>query len=152
MAKISACIISFNEEKKIEDCIKSLLDVADEIIVVDSCSTDNTLKIVQKYTDKIYQLRGEIQHYSFDSISAHLQTIDKFTEIGATEIIKRNKHVNLFSPWTHAFWTFFRMYIIRRGFLDGLAGLGASVLSFMHVYIKYNKVLFAQRTKRTSKE
>src|SRR5210317_2478057 len=53
MAKISACIISFNEEKKIEDCLKSLAGIADEIIVVDSNSTDNTVAIAQKYTDRI---------------------------------------------------------------------------------------------------
>jgi len=40
MAKISACIISYNEEEKIEDCLKSLQSVADEIIIVDSLSTD----------------------------------------------------------------------------------------------------------------
>ena len=54
MSKISACIISFNEEKKIEDCLKSLQGVADEIIVVDSLSTDHTKQIVAKYTDKIF--------------------------------------------------------------------------------------------------
>ena len=54
MAKISACIISFNEEKKIEDCLKSLENIADEIIIVDSLSTDNTVKIAEKYTDKIF--------------------------------------------------------------------------------------------------
>jgi glycosyltransferase involved in cell wall biosynthesis len=47
--KISATIITFNEEKKIEDCIKSLLGVADEIIVVDSCSTDRTEQICRQY-------------------------------------------------------------------------------------------------------
>ena len=55
MPKISACIISFNEEKKIEDCIKSLLPVADEIVIVDSLSTDKTVEIARKYTDKIYE-------------------------------------------------------------------------------------------------
>ena len=54
MAKISACIISYNEEKKIEDCLKSLLPVADEIIIVDSLSSDDALKIAEKYTDKIF--------------------------------------------------------------------------------------------------
>jgi len=250
MAKVSACIISYNEEKKIEDCLKSLVGVVDEIIVVDSCSTDKTVEIATKYTDKIYAqeflghieqknlavskasndwilsldcderlsetlknsiievlpkinqldaykmarktyyvyrwlnhcwypdmkirlfnrqkaqwggvnphdkivvegnkiqvIKGDILHYSFDSVSAHIQTLDKFTEIGANEIIKRGKRVNLLSPFTHALWTFIRMYILRRGFLDGLAGLVASVLSFMHVYIKYSKVLMARRSK-----
>ena len=55
MPKISACIISFNEEKKIEDCLRSLEGVADEIIVVDSLSTDATRDIARHYTDKIFE-------------------------------------------------------------------------------------------------
>jgi glycosyltransferase involved in cell wall biosynthesis len=47
--KISATIITLNEEKKIEDCLQSLVGVADEIIVVDSGSHDQTEKICAKY-------------------------------------------------------------------------------------------------------
>lgn len=47
--KISATVITFNEQRKIESCIKSLLDVADEIVVVDSYSTDDTESICKKY-------------------------------------------------------------------------------------------------------
>ena len=245
MAKISACIISFNEEGKIEDCLKSLQDVADEIIVVDSLSTDRTREIAAKYTDKIFEqeflghveqknlavskashdwiisldcderltpelissiqnvkdnldqadayrmarktfyiyrwlnhcwypdfkvrlfnkntakwgginphdrvelqgnkiitLSGDIQHYSFNSISEHIRTIDNFTEIGAKEIISRNKPVSIISPWTHGIWTFLRLYFFKGGILDGYAGLVVSVLSGMHAFVKYNKVLF----------
>ena len=52
--KISACVISFNEEKKIERCLKSLT-WCDEIVLMDSFSTDRTLDIAKKYTDNIYQ-------------------------------------------------------------------------------------------------
>jgi glycosyltransferase involved in cell wall biosynthesis len=45
MIKISAVIIAYNEEKKIGRCIKSLLPVADEVVVVDSHSTDETVAI-----------------------------------------------------------------------------------------------------------
>ena len=38
--KLSAVIITYNEEKNLKRCILSLLDVADEIVVVDSFSTD----------------------------------------------------------------------------------------------------------------
>lgn len=244
MAKISACIISYNEEKKIEDCLKSLEGVVDEIILVDSLSTDRTLEIASKYTSKIYgqkflghieqknlavnkatnewilsldcderlsdklrtsileikaglgksdaykmarktyyiyrwlnhcwypdmkvrlfskrharwggtnphdkvildsggvtRLAGDILHYSFDSISSHIQTLDKFSEIGANELIKQGKKVSIFSPFTHGVWIFFRMYFLKKGFLDGFAGLLASVLSFVHVFVKYSKVL-----------
>ena len=242
MAKISACIISFNEERKIEDCLKSLVDVADEIIIVDSLSTDKTLQIAKKYTDKIFhqkflghieqknfavkkashdwilsldcderlseqlvesireiknslhradaysmprktfyiyrwlnycwypdvktrmfnrntacwggtnphdhivvqgknvvRLQGDIYHYSFDSISDHLKTIDSFTEIGADEIVRKNKRVTIFTPLTHASWTFLKLYLLKRGFLDGFAGLIVSVLSYVHVFVKYSK-------------
>ena len=45
MSKISAVIITYNEEKYIEQCIKSAKNVADEIVVVDSYSTDRTKEI-----------------------------------------------------------------------------------------------------------
>jgi glycosyltransferase involved in cell wall biosynthesis len=51
---ISITIICKNEENNIEECIKSAL-WADEIIVVDSYSTDKTVEIAKKFTDKIYQ-------------------------------------------------------------------------------------------------
>jgi len=47
--KISSTIITFNEEHNIQDCIESLLKVADEIVIVDSFSTDNTKVICERY-------------------------------------------------------------------------------------------------------
>ncbi|GAA0872240.1 glycosyltransferase family 2 protein [Gangjinia marincola] len=49
MVKLSAVIITFNEERKIRDCLISLIDVADEIVVVDSYSTDQTKAICQSF-------------------------------------------------------------------------------------------------------
>ncbi len=45
MPKISAVIITYNEEEKIERCIRSVQGVADEVVVVDSNSTDRTGEI-----------------------------------------------------------------------------------------------------------
>lgn len=52
--KISACVITFNEERKIERCLKSLT-WCDEIVILDSFSTDRTLEICRRYTDRIFQ-------------------------------------------------------------------------------------------------
>jgi glycosyltransferase involved in cell wall biosynthesis len=52
---VSVIILTYNEEKNIEDCIKSIYNWVDEIFIVDSYSTDNTIEIAKKYTEKIYQ-------------------------------------------------------------------------------------------------
>ncbi len=52
--KISSVIVCFNEEDNIERCLNSLL-WTDEIVIVDSYSTDNTVSICRKYTKKVYQ-------------------------------------------------------------------------------------------------
>ena len=49
MKKISATILAFNEEKRIGACLESLRGIADEIIVVDSGSTDRTVDICSRY-------------------------------------------------------------------------------------------------------
>jgi glycosyltransferase involved in cell wall biosynthesis len=52
--KISACIIGFNEEQNITDCLKSLQGVADEIVYVDSYSSDKTVAVVKKFTKRVF--------------------------------------------------------------------------------------------------
>lgn len=51
---VSVCIIAKNEERFIEECLKSILRVGMEIVVVDTGSTDRTREIAGKYTDKVY--------------------------------------------------------------------------------------------------
>jgi len=53
--EISAVIITYNEEKRLEPALKSLSGIAEEIIVVDRYSDDDTLKIAKKYTDRVFQ-------------------------------------------------------------------------------------------------
>jgi len=52
MSSISAIIITYNEEKNIEACLSSV-KWTDEIIVVDSNSTDNTVNLAKKFTEKV---------------------------------------------------------------------------------------------------
>ncbi len=54
MIKISVCMIVKNEETRLKNCLDSLKDIADEIIIVDTGSTDNTKNVASKYTDKIF--------------------------------------------------------------------------------------------------
>jgi glycosyltransferase involved in cell wall biosynthesis len=52
--KVSACITAGNEEQRIRDCLESVR-WADEIVVVDSFSTDSTPAICREYTDRVFQ-------------------------------------------------------------------------------------------------
>jgi glycosyltransferase involved in cell wall biosynthesis len=53
--KISAVVITSNEEKNIEGALKSVAGIASEIIVVDSFSTDETVRVAKKFTAKVYE-------------------------------------------------------------------------------------------------
>lgn len=57
--KISAVIITLNEERNIARCIESLGDIAEEIIVLDSFSTDKTEEICKEYDVKFVQRKWE---------------------------------------------------------------------------------------------
>lgn len=67
MIQLTAVIITFNEEKNIRRCIESLLRVADEIVVVDSFSTDATEKICAELSVKFVQhkFEGHIEQKNF---------------------------------------------------------------------------------------
>lgn len=54
MATISLCMIVKNEEKVLARCLNSIKDIADEIIIVDTGSTDNTKEIAKEFTDKVF--------------------------------------------------------------------------------------------------
>ena len=51
---VSLCMIVKNEEKNLSKCLDSMIDYVDEIVVVDTGSTDQTKEIARKYTDKIF--------------------------------------------------------------------------------------------------
>ncbi|MGQ9618625.1 MAG: glycosyltransferase family 2 protein [Candidatus Aminicenantia bacterium] len=70
--KISACIITYNEEDRIEDALKSLEGVVDEIVVVDAFSSDRTPEIVKFYTVKFF--KREWSDYSIQKNFAISQT------------------------------------------------------------------------------
>ena len=54
MITVSVCMIVKNEEKLLGRCLNCLKEIADEIIIVDTGSTDNTKKVAAEYTDRIY--------------------------------------------------------------------------------------------------
>ena len=57
--KISAIILTFDEELNLEQCLKNIVGLVSEIVIVDSGSTDKTLEIANKFPVKIISISKE---------------------------------------------------------------------------------------------
>lgn len=246
LVNITACIITFNEERNIARCIASLQGVADEILIVDSHSKDNTVAIAtdmgakvlahdfegygaQKYfaeqsamhdwvfsldadealspelaqslkrikestpefdayevnilanycghwikhcgwypqpklrfwnrrkatmlNDKVHEgirlhyaeaptgkLKGDLLHYSFNTISGHIKKIEHYSETGARFDVARGKKCGILKLVFAPGWQFFMDYIFRLGILDGYYGYIVCRNSAIASYVKYAKI------------
>ena len=239
--KLSVVIITFNEEANIEKCLSSVQGIADEIVVVDSFSTDNTEQLCRKYTTQFIQrtfdgygkqkqfathqatydyilsldadeslskelyqsivnaknslpadaysfnrlnfycntpirycgwypdkqvrlfnrkkenwnnrnvhetvdlpkgstvvhLKGDLLHYTCDSIQEHRGKEKKYAWINAHIIAEKKASVSIFTPYVKSVFRFIKTYVIKLGFLDGYYGFAISrtlALSSFHKY------------------
>ena len=242
---LSVCIITGNEEANIRRCLESVA-WADEIVVVDSFSTDRTREIAGEYTDRVFRhrwvgyigqkaiarnlargewvlfvdadeavsvplrdeilatlrsgvpdgvdgfdfprqvwylhrwirhgdwypdtklrlfrkarghccgtepheridvegevrhLRGPLLHYTYDDIADQIETVNRFSSISSrAERLRRMSPFRLFwSMMLHPPFRFLRCYFLRRGFLDGMAGLVIAVTVAFGTFVKYAK-------------
>ena len=94
---ISLCMIVKNEEVNIEKCLKCTNKIADEIIIVDTGSTDNTKLVAKKYTDKIFDYEwaddfAAARNYSFSKATMEyimwLDADDIISDVDIEKIIK----------------------------------------------------------------
>jgi glycosyltransferase involved in cell wall biosynthesis len=249
--KISAFVVCGNEEHNIERCLSSLTWV-DELVVVDSNSTDRTPEIAQKFATRFEQrewpgyreqkeyalslcsnewvlyldaderctdeLREKIQsvaadpgqvvafrmprktfylgrwirhggwypdycirlfrkdagafggenphetwvpigematihedliHYTYRNLSNQVQTIDRFSDAAARNLIERGKTGGLFwKMFIRPKLKFLSCYFLKLGFLDGLPGLLIAINSAYNVYLRHAKVWEATRLKK----
>lgn len=238
---VTACIITYNEERNIRDCLKSV-EWADEILVVDSYSTDRTVEVAREFTDRVIQrkwngineqrqfaqdqakhewvfnldaderasaelakeiaaidfssegingyfmprcafylgrwirhggwypdyklrlyrkacgkfidndphdtmkftgatacLKGEIRHYTYRSVADQLAQIDKFSTVRAGQYFRSGRRFGYLQMLFRPCWKFLNTYLLRLGFMDGLAGFVISSLSAYHVFVTWVK-------------
>ena len=81
MIQLSVVIIAFNEENNIERCIDSVIRIADEILIVDSFSTDNTKKLAESKGARCitHKFEGHIQQKNYAMSQAkheHVLSLD----------------------------------------------------------------------------
>ena len=252
MFKLSVYVIAYNDEPNMRACLESVAGWGDELIVVDSHSTDKTAAISHEFTNKVYQvefkgfghlrnqavsycshdwvfsldsdermtpeLRREIQqvfeqgpkadayfvprknyfmgrwiqhcgwypdyrqpqlfrkhrfryqeelvHESFrcDGPVGHLKQPalqipfrdidhflskhDRYSELMARRMVEQGRRFSAHQLVTHPLGTFAKMFVLRRGFLDGRPGLILSGLYAYYTFLKYAKFWELQRAPR----
>lgn len=244
MPKVSAVVITLNEASNISDALTSVA-WADEIVVVDSGSTDDTVQLATQHTDRVtyhpwdgygaqkdyatslasydwvlsldadervtpalaeeittllhreqgpthrgyrvprttwyanrwmrttdwypdYQLRlydrrgaswgrdlvhesvhldgppgtlaHDIQHYAYRDLAGHVATINRYTTLAANQMAREGRHAGLTDLLIHPPAAFLRNYLLRRGCLQGRAGLLVSLMNSYYVLLKYAKL------------
>lgn len=241
--RISACIICHNEEQNIKRCLETLKWVQD-IIVVDSMSTDRTVEIAEAYTDRIFQrawpgyaaqknfalrkakndwvlsldadeavskalcdeilseiagsealdgyriprrsfyqgrwinhsgyypdrqlrlfrrekgrwvggrvhermavegrvgdLKQDLLHYPYGGrLSGQLKTVNSFSTLLAKDMYDRGKRFHLALLFSRPLFKFLEVYVLKRGFMDGLPGLIIAVSDAYAMFVRYVKL------------
>ncbi len=252
MLKISAVIITFNEEHNIERCLKSVQTVADEIVVLDSFSTDKTEEICKNYHVKFLQhkfdghiqqknrvadaaendyilsldadeelsaelqksiqkvketgnfdayrfnrlniycgkpikhttwypdrkirlwnrkkgkwggtnphdtiiltsgaslkfIKGDLLHYSYNTIEEHIKQANKFSSISAEQINKNNQKNLFLKAFINPSFRFLNNYFLKLGFLEGYTGLVISIIISFETFLKYSKAVYLRKIKK----
>nr|WKN37165.1 glycosyltransferase family 2 protein [Tunicatimonas sp. TK19036] len=109
--KISVVIITYNEERNIERCIHSVKEVADEIVVVDSYSTDKTKEICRKLGVQFIEhpFEGYVQQKNFALAQA---TYDHVLSLDADEALSTELYESIVAVkqnWTYDAYRFNRL-------------------------------------------
>ncbi len=85
-------------------------------------------------------LRTPLVHLSYQDFESVLVKLNRYSSAGARDAHARGKRASLGSAIAHGAWTFFRTYVLRRGFLDGAEGLMLAISNAEASYYKYVKL------------
>src|ERR1700761_1706472 len=84
-------------------------------------------------------LQSSLLHFTCNSLSEHLRSMDSYTTLAAQEIVSTGKSISFTRLLCDPMWTFFRTYILKRGFLDGVEGLAIAYMAALYNFVKYAK-------------
>ncbi|MBK8848325.1 MAG: glycosyltransferase family 2 protein [Bacteroidetes bacterium] len=253
MIKLSVAIITFNEEHNIERCLQSVMPVADEVVVIDSYSTDSTEQICHRYGAKFIKhtfegyieqknyamaqatfdwvlsldadealdetllssikkikeqpahhgycmnrlanycgqwirhggwypdtklrlfnrhfgkwggynphdkfefnnpasifgkLTGNLLHFTFYNYAEHVAQTKRFAQISAKSYYDQGKRTVWGAQFVNPAFTFIKSYVLKLGFLEGLAGWRIATMMAYGNYLKYTERLHLQNRNR----
>jgi glycosyltransferase involved in cell wall biosynthesis len=105
-------------------------------------SNEATVHEKMIYAGKTAKLKNLILHYTDKSFEHYIKKLNNYTTLSAKQLFDNNKKASFFDIIFRPVFTFFKMYFLKLGFLDGYMGLVLCTLSSLHVLIKYSKLWF----------
>jgi glycosyltransferase involved in cell wall biosynthesis len=95
-------------------------------------------------------LRGELQHYSFRDLSDHVARVNHYSTLAAQQLHADGRRATALHLLAHPPAAFLRNYLLRRGVLDGSAGLLISIVNAYSVFLKFAKLWELDRCSRST--
>jgi len=84
--------------------------------------------------------KGDLYHYSFNSIAQHVDKVNKYSSLIAAERLSHGRTGSAFKMIFGPIATFFKFYIIKTGFLDGRNGFIIAVISAYDNFLRSAKM------------
>jgi glycosyltransferase involved in cell wall biosynthesis len=86
------------------------------------------------------RLKSEMAHYNYRDLAHHMEKLNSYTTIMADRRFEAGERASLFKMVFNPVGRFFRMYFLRKGFLDGARGFVIAVIGAYYVFLKYAKL------------
>ncbi|MGP1366921.1 MAG: glycosyltransferase family 2 protein [Schwartzia sp. (in: firmicutes)] len=95
----------------------------------------------------IRRMPGEMLHYTYDTWATYLTKFNRYTTLAAEKLFAEGRRANAVTLLFHPPFMFFKMYVLKLGFLDGFLGFAMSVMAGLSVFMKYLKLAELSRQK-----
>ena len=88
---------------------------------------------------RVGHLESDLLHFTCDSLSEHLKTMDRYTTLAAEQLVSQRKRIGLRHLVLDPVWTFMRTLVFQRGYADGVEGLTIAWMAALYNFVKYAK-------------
>ena len=94
------------------------------------------------------KLNACLLHYPYESLEALIQKMNRYSSDAAHMMFAKGKRAGVLSMMGHSVWTFVRIYLLRRGFLDGRYGFVLAATAAAGSFFRYSKLMMLCRSHR----
>lgn len=96
---------------------------------------------------QVATLEGHFLHYPYADMEAHIAKVNRYSSDAARMMHAKGRRASVPGAVGHALWTFIRIYVVRRGFLDGREGFILAATASAGSFFRYAKLYFLGRRK-----